>query len=116
VNILSFYNYKTGGNFMKKSCVLGVTLVALSVGFGAGSTAFAKGHDQGAADGTRNDPSTLRGGVVASVDVAGVGRDREGNFLGVADMNHDLTYGQDVVQAQIASDTRRVKPVVNGRK
>ena len=100
---------------MNKKCVLGVVLVALSVGFGAGSTAFAKGHDMGVADGTRIDPSSLRGGVVASQDVPGVGRDADGNFLGVADMNHDLTYGQDVVSFQRATDTRRVKPVVNGR-
>ena len=97
---------------MNKKCVLGVGLLALSVGFGAGSTAFAKGHDQGVADGSRTDPSALRGGVVASQDVAGVGRDADGNFLGVADLNHDLTYGQDVVAIQRATDTRRVKPVV----
>lgn len=77
---------------------------------GAVAPAFAKGHDQGKADGTRTDPSALRGGVVASNDVPGVGRDADGNFLGVADANHDLTYGQDVVANQRATDTRRVKP------
>ena len=100
---------------MKKSCVLGATLVALTVGFGTGSTAFAKGHDQGVADGSRNDPSDFRGGLVAGVDKAGVGR-VDGEFLGVADLNHDLTYGQDVVALQRAADERRVIPVVNGRK
>lgn len=97
---------------MKKTSVMGVALVALSVGFGAGSTAFAKGHDNGVADGVRIDPSDLRGGIVASSDISGVGRDKEGNFLGVADADHDLTYGQDVVANQRATDTRRVKPVV----
>ena len=104
---------------MKKSCVLGATLVALSVGFGAGSTVFAKGHDQGVADGSRLDPSILRGGAVAGRDIPGVGRDRQGNFLGVAaDLDADLTYGriygQDVVKVQALAGTRRVVPVVNG--
>ena len=50
------------------------------------------------------------------VRTAGVGRDAEGNFLGVADANHDLTYGQDVVALQRATDTRRVKPCGVGSK
>lgn len=83
--------------------------VALALGASAG---FAKGHDQGVADGSRTDPSSLRGGVVASHDVPGVGRDADGNFLGVADSsNSDLTYGQDVVQQQIADGVRRVTPI-----
>jgi len=100
---------------MSKSKVLSAAFIALTVGFGAASTASAKGHDQGVADGSRTDPSALRGGVVASQDVDGVGRDADGNFLGVADINSDLTYGQDVVSVQRATDTRRVKPVVNNR-
>ena len=101
---------------MKKSCVLGATLVALTVGFGAGSTAFAKGHDQGVADGLRTDPSQLRGGGVAGRDLSGVGKDGD-VFLGVAaDLEADVNYGQDVVQGQVAEDLRRIKPVVNIRK
>ena len=90
-------------------------VIVFFIGIGVTSNVFAKGHDQGVADGTRNDPSTLRGGIVASVDVKGVGRDEQGNFLGVADMDHDLTYGQDVVAVQRATDTRRVIPVVGNR-
>lgn len=83
---------------------------------GATGAAFGKAHDQGKADGTRIDPSALRGGVVASNDVEGVGRDSEGNFLGVVDANHDLTYGQDVVAIQRENDVRRVKPCGVGNK
>ncbi len=96
--------------------LIATTLVSTGLVVGAAGPAFAKAHDQGKADGSRTDPSALRGGVVASNDVAGVGRDAEGNFLGVADANHDLTYGQDVVQGQIANDTRRVKPCGVGNK
>lgn len=96
------------------------TLTTLTVGaclaFSASGAALAKGHDNGKADGSRMDPSTLRGGIVASNDVAGVGRDAEGNFLGVADSNSDLTYGRDVVALQRATDTRRVKPCGVGKK
>ena len=100
---------------MNKKCVLGVGLLALSVGFGAGSTAFAKAHDQGVADGTRIDPSQLRGGAVAGVNVPGVGPQSDGSFAGVAaDLDADLNYG-DIVQRQVAEGTRRVVPVVNGR-
>jgi hypothetical protein len=91
---------------------IAVAVMGISLGLG-GSLAIAKGHDQGKADGSRNDPSLLRGGIVASHDVPGVGRDEQGNFLGVADSsNSDLTYGRDVVAIQRATDTRRVKPVV----
>ena len=95
-----------------------IATIGVSAALILGSTgaAFAKGHDMGKADGSRTDPSELRGGVVASNDVAGVGRDAEGNFLGVADANHDLTYGQDVVANQRATDTRRVKPCGVGNK
>ncbi|NND69775.1 MAG: hypothetical protein HKN19_19450 [Halioglobus sp.] len=93
-----------------KKLAAGTLGLALTLGAGA---ALAKGHDQGVADGSRTDPSSLRGGVVASQDVPGVGRDADGNFLGVADSaNSDLTYGRNVVQQQIADDTRRVHPVV----
>ena len=92
------------------------TLTAGSLGLAlalSAGTVLAKGHDQGKADGSRNDPSILRGGVVASHDVPGVGRDEQGNFLGVADSsNPDLTYGRTVVAVQRANDTRRVHPVV----
>ncbi len=95
-----------------------VATVGLSASliFGATGAAFAKGHDNGKADGSRTDPSQLRGGVVASNRVDGVGRDAEGNFLGVADINSDLTYGRDVVTVQRATDTRRVKPCGVGSK
>lgn len=89
---------------------LTATALGLSLIVGGAGVALAKGHDQGVADGSRVDPSTLRGGVVASNDVPGVGRDADGMFLGVVDANHDLTYGQDVVANQRATDTRRVKP------
>ncbi len=98
---------------LKAIATVGVSAAMI---FGATGAALAKGHDNGKADGSRTDPSTLRGGVVASNDVAGVGRDAEGNFLGVADANHDLTYGQDVVALQRATDTRRVKPCGVGNK
>ncbi len=96
---------------MMRLNTLAALALGLSVGLSSATLALAKGHDQGVADGTRINPSNLRGGVVASNDVAGVGRDEEGNFLGVVDLNHDLTYGQDVVANQRATDTRRVKPV-----
>ena len=96
---------------MMKFNTFAAVALGLSIGMGGISAAMAKAHDQGVADGTRIDPSNLRGGVVASNDVAGVGRDADGNFLGVVDLNHDLTYGQDVVANQRATDTRRVKPV-----
>ena len=87
------------------------------IGIGGTSIAFAKGHDQGRADAMPMDPSILRGGLVASHDVAGVGRDAEGNFLGVADsLNSDINYGLIVVQDQVEANTRRVFPVVNDRR
>lgn len=91
---------------------LAIAAVGLAVALGGGSAAFAKAHDQGVADGTQIDPSVLRGGGVAGINVDGVGRDAQGNFLGVADPASGLTYGQDVVQDQIDQDIRRVHPVV----
>lgn len=95
---------------------LAVAVVGLSIGLAGASGVFAKGHDQGVADGSSNDPSDLRGGIVASKDVDGVGRDPVTDaFLGVADINSDLNYGIDVVQGQIEADVRRVHPrVCNG--
>lgn len=103
---------------MKKSCVLGATLVALTVGFGAGSTAFAKGHDQGVADGTPKDPSLLRGGAVAGVGEPGIGVDpKSGVFLGVAaDLDADLTYGQFIVRDQAKDGGRGIVLDLDGRK
>lgn len=95
---------------------LAIAMVGVSIGLAGSSVAFSKAHDQGVADGTRTDPSSLRGGVVASHDVPGVGRDADGNFLGVADsMNSDINYGRNVVQQQVADGTRRIVPVVNNR-
>jgi hypothetical protein len=97
---------------------IGIAALGLAVGLGGATGALAKGHDQGVADGSPTDPSTLRGGVVASIDVAGVGRDAQGNFLGVADILTGLTYGQDVVLGQVAAGTRSIDPVVaqNGQR
>jgi hypothetical protein len=98
---------------------IAAAVMGLSIGLG-GTAAMAKGHDQGAADGTRNDPSGLRGGVVASHATPGVGFASfepsscfEAAFCGVADStNPDVNYGQNIVQIQVANDARRVKPVV----
>jgi hypothetical protein len=101
---------------------IGIAALVLSVFLGAASLGFAKGHDQGVADGTPNDPSTLRGGAVAGVGVPGIGSAafgglcREG-FCGVVG-DPGQTYGRDIVSQQRAADIRRVKPVVanNPRK
>ena len=89
------------------------------IGIGGSSAVLAKGHDQGVADGPpalENTGLFSRNGIVASHDIAGVGSDDQGNFFGVADsLNSDINYGQNVVQDQVANDTRRVIPVVNGR-
>ena len=91
--------------------ILLAAAVGLSLTTGFATEVFAKAHDQGVADGTRIDPSVLRGGGVAGNSLAGVGRDADGAFLGVVDANHDMTYGRDVViNQQLATDTRRVKP------
>jgi hypothetical protein len=94
---------------------LNLFAIIFLIGIGGTSTVIAKGHDGGRADGSFEDPSILNKGSVAGIDLRGVGFSKEGNFLGVVDMDHDLTYGQNVVQDQVANDTRRVIPVVNGR-
>ena len=102
---------------MNKMKPLAIVLAGVAIAIGGTSAAFAKGHDQGAADGLPMDPSILRGGIVASHDVAGVGVDDQGVFLGVADsLNSDLNYGRNVVQDQVLNDTRRIVPVVNGQR
>ena len=95
--------------------------VALAV---AGTSAFAKGHDQGVADGTPLDDTGLfsRDGVIAGVNVPGIGAAgfanlglcREG-FCGVVG-DPGQTYGRDIVAVQRALDIRRVHPVVNGQR
>jgi hypothetical protein len=102
---------------MNKMKPLAVVLVGVAIAISGSSAAFAKGHDAGAADGNRLDPSILRGGIVASHDVPGVGVNDQGVFLGVADsLNSDMNYGRNVVQDQVLNDTRRVIPVVNGQR
>jgi hypothetical protein len=97
-----------------------LVVAALSSGFviAASSVALAKAHDQGVADGTRTDPSALRGGGVAGLGVPGIGNPattdlcQADTFCGVAaDLDQDLNYGQDIVQDQVANDTRRVHPI-----
>lgn len=88
-------------------------VAALSICLGA-SAALSKAHDQGVADGTRIDPSNLSGGTVAGVNVPGIGPSPDG-FLGVAaDLEQDLTYGQDNIVPRAQGDAdppRRVNPV-----
>ena len=82
---------------MNKMKPVAVVLVGVALALAGTSAAFAKGHDQGAADGNRLDPSILNGGAVAGLDEPGVGPG-DGVFLGVArDMELDLTYGQVIV-------------------
>jgi hypothetical protein len=86
----------------------------------AGPSAFAKGHDQGVADGTPLDDTGLfsRNGAIAGVNVPGIGAAgfaelglcREG-FCGVVG-DPGQTYGRDIVSVQRALDLRRVYPVV----
>jgi hypothetical protein len=90
----------------------------------AGPSAFAKGHDQGVADGTPLDDTGLfsRNGAIAGVNVPGIGAAgfaglklcAEG-FCGVVG-DPGQTYGRDIVAVQVAEDTRRVVPVVNDRE
>jgi len=95
---------------------LSIAVIGLSIGLVSGSAAFAKGHDQGVADGTPKDASLSGDGRVAGRDLPGVGIEN-GVFLGVAaDLENDLTYGLDIVQNQVADDLRRVVPVVNGQR
>jgi hypothetical protein len=88
----------------------------------AGSSSFAKGHDQGVADGTPRDDTGIfsSGGAIAGVNAGGIGggalcTDREAAFCGVVG-DPGQTYGGDIVQQQLEDDTRRVVPVVNDRE
>jgi hypothetical protein len=101
------------------SVALGMALAVM------GSSAFAKGHDQGVADGSpllENTGEFSRDGSIAGLTVPGIGGftktelcREEYFFCGVVG-GPGLTYGRDIVQQQLADDTRRVKPVVNGRR
>jgi hypothetical protein len=96
---------------MNKMKPLAVVLVGVAIAICGTSAAFAKGHDQGAADGTRLDPSILNGGAVAGLDVPDVGPGSE-VFLGVAaDLELDLTYGQAIVVPSAMEGDIRVVPV-----
>ena len=96
---------------MNKMKPVAVVLVGLALALAGTSAAFAKGHDQGVADGTRIDPSILNGGAVAGLDEPGVGPG-DGVFLGVArDMQLDLTYGQVIVVPSAMEGDIRVVPV-----
>lgn len=91
----------------------------ISICLGCTSLAFAKGHDQGVADGSRTDPSILRGGGVAGVNVPGIGSAAFGGlceegFCGVVG-DPGQTYGRDIVSQQRAAGIRRVTPVVNNK-
>ena len=91
----------------------------------ASASSFAKGHDQGVADGLPTPEDTgffSRNGVVTGVNVPGIGAAgfadlglcREG-FCGVVG-DPGQTYGRDIVAVQRELDMRRVQPVVgNGR-
>ena len=94
---------------------MSVGVFAAAVGMGAASGALGKGHDQGVADGSRTDPSTLRGGGVAGVDVPGIGSAAfgglcESGFCGVVG-DPGQTYGRDIVAQQRAAGIRRVTPI-----
>ena len=92
---------------------LGMALAA------AGTSSFAKGHDQGVADGfptLENTGLFSRSGFVAGVNVPGIGlfdggelcQERDGVCGVVGDPGQ--TYGRDIVSAQ--PELRRVHPVV----
>ena len=94
--------------------------MALGLAFAiTGPSAFAKGHDQGVADGTKLVENTglfSSGGTVAGVFVDGIGggklcTDRQVFFCGVAS-NLGLTYGRDIVSVE--PELQRVDPVVGG--
>ena len=100
--------------------------VALAV---AGTSSFAKGHDQGVADGTpRTDTGQFsRNGAVAGVNVPGIGggrfTDADGNDLGLCGGvfcgvvgDPGQTYGRTIVSVQRERDIRRVKPCGVGSK
>ena len=86
----------------------------------AGTSSFAKGHDQGVADGFDKPESTglySSDGSVAGVNVLGIGFANlglcESGFCGVVG-DPGQTYGRDIVSVQRALDTLRVYPVVGG--
>ena len=100
------------------SVALGMALAVV------GTSAFAKGHDQGVADGSQLTDSTgqfSRDGVIAGLTDPGIGgftkteHCREEFFCGVVG-DPGLTYGRDIVQLQLEDDARRVIPVVNGQR
>jgi hypothetical protein len=98
------------------SVALGMALAVV------GTSAFAKGHDQGAADGSQLTDSTgefSRDGFIAGLADPGIGFTEtklcDGFFCGVVG-GPGLTYGRDVVQLQLEDDARRVIPVVNGQR
>ena len=96
---------------MNKMKPLAIVLAGVAIAIGGTSAAFAKGHDQGVADGSPMDPSILNGGAVAGLDVLGVGPG-DGEFRGVArDMELDLTYGQFSVVPSAMEGDIRVVPV-----
>ena len=86
-----------------------------------GTSAFAKGHDQGVADGTPRDDTGQfsTNGAIAGINVLGIGGFTQtelcssAEFCGVVG-DPGQTYGGDIVQQQLEDDTRRVVPVVNG--
>ena len=100
---------------MKGIKSIGILALGCAMGLTA-HVAAAKGHDQGVADGTRTDPSSLRGGVVAGVNVPGIGSPAfglcapEDGFCGVVG-DAGQTYGQDIVAQQRERGIRRVTPV-----
>ena len=84
----------------------------------AGSSSFAKGHDQGVADGSPRDDTGIfsRNGAVAGVNAGGIGggdlcTEPDAAFCGVVG-DPGQTYGRDIVAGQVAAGTRRVTPVV----
>ena len=95
---------------------IAVAALVFCVSLGTASLAFAKGHDQGVADGLPNfDASILRGGAVAGVNVPGIGSAAFGGlceqgFCGVVG-DPGQTYGQDIVSQQRAAGIRRVTPI-----
>lgn len=102
---------------MKRATLYSAALVGLGLALGS-TGVMAKAHDQGVADGTRIDPSALRGGVVAGVNTPGIGSAAFGGlcsagFCGVVGDPPTTTYGQSIVSQQRAADIRRVKPFAN---
>ena len=96
--------------------------MALGLAFAiTGPSAFAKGHDQGVADGLPLEGNTglfSSGGTVAGLSVEGIGGGKECDpsvafFCGVA-IYLDLTYGGDIVS--VNPELQRVDPVVNGQR